>query len=190
MVIPRLLDSPFVTFSQAVAPFLVVAAATAVLVWGTLSPRKRLPFLLLGAAAALGAAGYGPLIVLFPMMWLFFWPVPAVAAGVTGAFAVVSGQREGPGAELTTWLRLCLAWLWALVAVYGYGISGSSIVDGASPSCSSGDSSRSTGFFPLHDTVCGKDQVPGWVNPALLVFLLLLAVSVAGAIRAGTVRKR
>ncbi|MGK5557035.1 hypothetical protein ACSNOI_36040 [Actinomadura kijaniata] len=178
------------TFSQAAAPLLVAAVVAAVLVWGTLSPRRRLPFLLLGIAAALGVAGYGPWIVLFPLLWLFFWPVPAVAAGVTGVFAVVSGQREGRGAELTTWLRLCLTWLWALVAVYGYGISGSSIVRGTSPSCASGDSGRSVSFLPLHDVACGNDSVPGWVDLALFTFLLLLAVSAVGAIRAGTVRNR
>ncbi|WP_433225463.1 hypothetical protein [Microtetraspora malaysiensis] len=184
-----------------VVPGLLVAVFV-LPIWSAVRPggRRRIGW---WAAALLGVGllllaviepRYALLPVLAAALFLILgWPLTATAACVMAVVAVRSVRSSGLTAR-RTWARLSWAWLLGLLATYGYGLTrlDAGMVDVKDRVCrfdydASGGAAGSGGeqsLLPLSDTLCGADTVPGFVNPLLAVLAVLLAVSVAGYIRA------
>ncbi|MCO5996012.1 hypothetical protein [Actinoallomurus rhizosphaericola] len=153
------------------------------------------------AAAVLGGgllllAVTAPKFVLLPALIAAFslalgWPLATSAACLMAVAAVRSGLSSAPRAALT-WGRSSWAVLLAVVATYGYGLShlDEGMADVKDRVCRfdpSGGAMRHGGgrsLLPLHDTSCGTDTVPAFVNPFLATLTVLLAASVAAHLTA------
>ncbi|WP_229072785.1 hypothetical protein [Actinoplanes sp. DH11] len=96
------------------------------------------------------------------------------AVGARAAHDRVRGSRRRAG-----W-RFALAAACTAVAVYGYGLSRTTLLlitdadDRCSIAGSHGDWRPATqGWWPLRDTACGDDLVPSFVNPLVSVAVLV-----------------
>lgn len=154
------------------------------------------------AAAVLGGgllllAVTAPKFALLPVLvvglgLILGWPLAASGACLMAIAAVRSGISPERGPAQTS-ARSSWAWLLALAATYGYGLT--HLDDGmldvkdrvcraSTPSGGQVGHSGGQSLLPLSDTSCGADTVPGFVNPLLAILAALLALSVAGHIPA------
>jgi hypothetical protein len=123
---------------------------------------------------------------------LIGWPFATVGAVVMAALAVRSGLTPEPMAARRTWARLSWTWSLGIVATYSYGLRQfdtrmADIKDRVCRFDASGGGTVAHGgqsLLPLSDTSCGADTVPVWVDPLLAILAALLAVCVAGYVRA------
>ncbi|MCX5121751.1 hypothetical protein OG992_31735 [Micromonospora sp. NBC_00362] len=144
-------------------------------------------------------------LILLPLLLVQAWPVAAVSAGVLGALAMLAltGKRRmrdrsraltRAGGLLTFGASLATA------AAYGYGLAATTFgaVTDADDRCGlarpdlygygyRGPADGSLRMWPLHDTTCGPDLVPGFVNPLVagsaVLFVALAAVTAVMKIR-------
>ncbi len=134
------------------------------------------------------------LVVLLLLM--LAWPVPAVAALVLGVLALRARGRRRAGWSLSA-AALCAA-----IAAYGYGLGSTTFGAWTDPDdrCGlarpdlytyghRGPEGGSQSMWPLYDTTCGPDLVPGFVNPLVAGSVALFAVSVLAMV-ALTIRAR
>jgi hypothetical protein len=138
----------------------------------------------------------GPMTLLFVVLALVMvgWPLLALVAVVLaglGIAALGGDQVEADGDELPGWWRVLTGRaVWRLMsgalvaasAAYGYGLSRTTflVLTDADDRCSivgsTGDWQPATQtWWPLRDTTCGADLVPGFVNPAVGVAALSFA---------------
>ncbi|MGN9787010.1 hypothetical protein ACTMTF_36695 [Nonomuraea sp. ZG12] len=122
------------------------------------------------------------LIVLLLLMLV--WPVPAVAALVLMVLALRDRGRRRAGWSLSA-AALCAA-----IAAYGYGLGATTFGAWTDPDdrCGlvrpdlyayghRGPEGGAQSMWPLHDTTCGPDLVPGFVNPLVAGSVALCAAS-------------
>ncbi|WP_412739860.1 hypothetical protein [Krasilnikovia sp. MM14-A1259] len=142
-------------------------------------------------------------LVMVPVL-VMGWPLLAVGAGVLPAsgLLVVLRERTRTRALDTPKRRRRAAWLLTAgtmltaIAAYGYGLSRTAgfgishdpnddlcrwkLPDGIYHE--QGATEGSATLFPLHDTTCGPELVPGFVNPLLVgsavVFAALVVIMV------------
>ncbi|MEU7861066.1 hypothetical protein [Nonomuraea sp. NPDC049141] len=121
------------------------------------------------------------------LLLMLVWPVPALAALVLPALALRARAR---GRRWTGWW-LPAAALCAAIATYGYGLKSTTFGALTDPDdrCGlvrpdlysygyRGPANGSQDMWPLHDTTCGPDLVPGFVNPLVAGAVALFAASV------------
>jgi hypothetical protein len=132
------------------------------------------------------------------------WPLVAMGAaalGILGLVRLAGGQAARPTSGRWGWL-LSAGTALAAIASYGYGLARTtslSLADAedrcaiASPDTYGYDhplsSAGTQSLWPLHDTTCGPDLVPAFVNPLVVALavlcLMLVAVTVAAKVRRG-----
>ncbi|MEU4227606.1 hypothetical protein AB0F17_25215 [Nonomuraea sp. NPDC026600] len=119
------------------------------------------------------------------LLLMLAWPVPALAALVLPALALRARSRRRAGWSLPA------ATLCAAIASYGYGLKSTTFGAWTDPDdrCGlvrpdlysygyRGPANGSQDMWPLRDTTCGPDLVPGFVNPLVAGSVALFAASV------------
>lgn len=119
------------------------------------------------------------------LLLMLAWPVPAVAALVLVVLALRTRRRRRAGWSLPA-AALCTA-----IAAYGYGLKSTTFGAWTDPDdrCGlvrpdlyayghRGPEGGAQSMWPLHDTTCGPDLVPGFVNPLVAGSVALFAASV------------
>ncbi|WP_147425230.1 hypothetical protein [Bailinhaonella thermotolerans] len=130
------------------------------------------------------------------MLSIPLWGIALIVMAVRTGIALARGRRPTPAAA---WAGTAFAALYAAIMSYGYGLAAGGLLYSQEPEelCMyltreemelHTYSHAPASLWPLGKPVCVNDGVrvdlvPGWVNPAVWVFLALLLVAIAQAVR-------
>ncbi len=152
------------------------------------------------------------LLLMLVTLLMVGWPLVALAAAAFAGMTVPAlvdarSPEDRPGALKRAGRRLAVAAALTAAATYGYGLRSGTflLLTDHDDRCAiarpdlypyeyEGPQGGTTSMWPLHDTTCGPDLVPDFVNPlvagAVLLFLALVVTMGVCSLRSRRSRRR